>query len=205
MSTDKIEHVNLYFKNNDSREELFKNTNPYEKYIITMNESIQVENRELKERVKDLEHELQERVEEIDTYDVSKRYTKGLLKNLVELEKLRAQISKNNEESYKKIEEFIQNKKKKSDKYVNIYNFLIIILLYLVYQFNGLNFIIHSQFFVEILVFLLTYHIFTFNYTYIKINEKVPSFENIENINLELKIKKISESQDFLSDYIDNL
>lgn len=205
MSTDKIEHVNLYFKNNDSREELFKNTNPYEKYIITMNESIQVENRELKERVKDLEHELQERVEEIDTYDVAKRYTKGLLKNLVELEKLRAQISKNNEESYKKIEEFIQNKKKKSDKYVNIYNFLIIILLYLVYQFNGLNFIIHSQFFVEILVFLLTYHIFTFNYTYIKINEKVPSFENIENINLELKIKKISESQDFLSDYIDNL
>jgi len=205
MSSEKIEHVNLYFKNNDSREELFKNTNPYEKYIITMNESIQIENRELKERVKDLEHELQERVEEIDTYDVSKRYTKGLLKNLVELEKLRAQIAKNNEESYKKIEEFIKNKKKISDKYTNIYNFFIIILLYLVYQFNGINFIINSQFVVEITVFLLTYHIFTFNYTYMKINQKIPSFENSENIDLELKIKKITDSQDFLSDYIDNI
>jgi hypothetical protein len=205
MSSEKIEHVNLYFKNNDSREELFKNTNPYEKYIITMNESIQIENRELKERVKDLEYELQERVEEIDTYDVSKRYTKGLLKNLVELEKLRAQIAKNNEESYKKIEEFIKNKKKISDKYTNIYNFFIIILLYLVYQFNGINFIINSQFVVEMTVFLLTYHIFTFNYTYMKINQKIPSFENSENIDLELKIKKITDSQDFLSDYIDNI
>ena len=77
----KIENVNLYFilKDSETRDDFLKNINPYEKYIITINESIQIENRELRNKIKDLENEIKDYTEEIDTNDVSKRYTKGLL------------------------------------------------------------------------------------------------------------------------------
>ncbi len=189
-----------------STENVSNSINVYEKYIISMNDNFQRENKELRNQIIELEKEKSELVEENDKYDTSKRYTKGLLKNLVELENLHLKVSKNNESEYKKLVENFERRKKLSENYVSIYNAIICVILFLVYKFDGLNFIIQSQCVVEMLSCLLTYHIFSFNYFFRKLNSNIPNNIYIpENIELEAKIKKIKDSQDFLSEYIDNI
>ena len=98
MDSTKKETINIFLKNNDNttdKNDILKDSTPYERYIIQMNETLQIDNRNLVKEVNDLEKKNNELEEENESYDTSKRYTRGLLKNLVELEKLHSQITFN--------------------------------------------------------------------------------------------------------------
>ena len=93
-----------------------------------MNETLQNENKELNITIKNLEKQISEYEEEIDQYDTSKRYTKGLLKNLVELEKMRNRISENNDKLYSQIRDE-HNKIYKNNKfYMRFYELITLII-----------------------------------------------------------------------------
>jgi hypothetical protein len=165
-----------------------------------MNEMLQTENRKLTSEIHELEKNIGQLEEENETYDNSKRYTRGLLKNLVELEKLHAQVSGKRKLMFLDSKDYIN---KYFNKYIYLFRVLECMLvvfsavIYHINIFNSIQFSLFSVFFVFPVIF--TEMIFN--------KFDLPKYTNdIEVIKeIEDKIKKISDSQDFLSDYIDNL
>jgi hypothetical protein len=84
-------NVHIYLKSdNDSTQRVFsKPDGQFDRYVILMNETLQVENRELRDSLKENEARAEELESENDRHDKGKTYIKGLLKNLVELDTLR--------------------------------------------------------------------------------------------------------------------
>jgi len=192
--------VNIYFTNDKTRDNTLKDSTPYERYIILMNENLQSENRKLCSDNNELEKRISELEEENESYDNSKRYTRGLLKNLVELEKLHSEISAKRKLMFLDSKNYITKYFKKYIYRFRILETFLICLSAIIYHnniFTYKHFFLFSIFFITPMVF-----------TEIIFNKfDLPVYTNdIEMIKeTEEKIKKISDSQDFLSDYIDNL
>ena len=190
------ENVNIYMKNDSVKDNILKDSSSYEKYIILMNESLQYENKELNITIKKLENQISDYEEEVDMYDTSKRYTKGLLKNLVELEKMRNRISENNDKLYSQIRDE-HNKIYKNNKfYTRFYELITLIIFSVFYEIKIIELI---HFFIFMFFIIINFYMFE------KINKKIEDIKCVENDDLLIKIKKINDSQDFLNDYIDNI
>jgi hypothetical protein len=196
-NTEKVsENVNIYMKNDSIKENILKDSSSYERYIILMNESLQNENKELNTTIKNLEKQIADYEEEVDKYDVSKRYTKGLLKNLVELERLRTKISENNEKMYSDIKDDCNKTFKNNKFYLRLYELITLVICSVLFEIN----------FLDLFQFILFMNFIIINfYAFEKINIKIKNVKCLENDELYIKIKKINDSQDFLNDYIDNI
>jgi hypothetical protein len=202
MSSEKInEHVNIYLNNNEVKEHILRDSTPYEKYIICMNESLQVKVSQQNENIKQLEDSIKELEGEVDSYDTSKRYTKGLLKNLVEIEKSTHDILKNKEKCVKDTIETKKNCYEKNKLYLRIFEGLSAVLIALTINIYAFNTEISFMLFYSLMIFPI---LEIFN-NQILISEFESSDVKTQNEELSVKIKKIRDSQDFLSDYIDNL
>ena len=192
--------VNIFFTNDNAKDNTLKDSTPYERYIILMNEMLQTENRKLSSEIHELEKNVGQLEEENETYDNSKRYTRGLLKNLVELEKLHSQISGKRKLMFLDSKDYIQKYFKKYIYLFRVLECMLVVFSAVIYHiniFNNIQFSLFSVFFVFPVI--ITEMIFN--------KFELPKYTNdIEIIKeIEDKIKKISDSQDFLSDYIDNL
>lgn len=203
MDSTKKETINIFLKNNDNttdKNDILKDSTPYERYIIQMNETLQIDNRNLVKEVNDLEKKNNELEEENESYDTSKRYTRGLLKNLVELEKLHSQITFNTKFILLENDKYIKNFYNNQKYYFRLLEYFYII--FFSFTFN-LNLFTYLQFFIFSIsigsVFIYNeYMFYIFN---------IPDF-NLERQKIkdvEQEIKKINDSQDFLNDYIDCL
>jgi hypothetical protein len=202
MSSEKInEHVNIYLNNNEVKEHILKDSTPYEKYIICMNEKLQVEVSNQNDNIRNLKNDIKELENEVDTYDTSKRYTKGLLKNLVEIEKMSHNILQNKEKCVKDTLEIKKKCYENNKFYLRIFEALAAVLISLS---------INMYVFDPEIIFMIFYSLLVFPLLEIFNNQiLIMEFESLdvktENEELSLKIKKIRDSQDFLSEYIDNL
>ena len=150
--------------------------------------------------IHEIEKKVNELEEENEKYDNSKRYTRGLLKNLVELEKMHAQISTKHKLMFLDSKDYTNKYFKKHMYFFRVLECILICLSAVIYHnniFDSIEFLVFSLFFIVPIIF-----------TEIFLNKfDLPKYSNdIDNIKeIEEKIKKISDSQDFLSDYIDNL
>ena len=190
--------VNIFFKSNKIREETLKGSTPFDRYIILQNETLQEENRQLTSKVNDLQTENSSLQEDIDKYDNSSRYFKGLLKNLSELEKLAGIVASEIEILGNKNFNIYKNFKIKAQRHIYYLEAIMILFMGILYEFKFL-----SQFQSIVVVFIVLFNIaFTQN----MLNNLV--CDNIENTlinNTKKKIDDIHKGQDYLSDYIDNL
>jgi len=192
--------VNIYFNNDKNRDNTLKDSTPYERYIILMNETLQSENRKLSSDIHELEKKINQIEEENENYDESKRYTRGLLKNLVEMEKMHSQISAKYKLMFLDTKNYVNKYFNKYVYYFRVMECILFCLSAIIYHNNildGIQFLLFFTFFISPIIFTEMF----FN----KFN--LPVYKNdIEMIKeTEEKIKKINDSQDFLSDYIDNL
>lgn len=192
--------LNIYFKSDEVKSNIFNGSSSHERYIILMNETLQTENRNLSAQLKELENKISESEEEIDRYDVSKRYTKGLLKNLVELDKFKSIIANNNENIANKTSSDLNDYKIKARRHVRILAALMFVLFGVFWETKFFN---NMQFFA-------VFFIAVFNNAFMEnmiSNLVIQKFleEKDENLKVKESIKKISDSQDFLNDYIDNI
>jgi hypothetical protein len=192
-----MEPENLYFKNNEIKESVLRDSSSYEKYIILMNETLQQENKVLKEQMNELETKINDYEEEIDKYDTSKRYTKGLLKNLVELEKLSSQLNENTIFTYSNYQKIYNQKLNTQKSSLRIYYILASITLAFLFQIDFLD--LNS---LTIIVSSFLYNIYANEFYFNRII--VPDIPENNKALIE-KIQKIKNSQDYLNDYIDNL
>lgn len=190
--------VNIFFKTNKIKEETLKGSTPFDRYIILQNETLQEENRQLTSKVNDLQTENSLLQEDIDKYDNSSRYFKGLLKNLSELEKLAGIVASEIEILGNKNFNIYKNFKIKAQRHIYYLEAIMILFMGILYEFKFL-----SQFQSIVVVFIVLFNIaFTQN----MLNNLV--CDNIENTlinNTKKKIDDIHKGQDYLSDYIDNL
>ena len=66
--------VNIFFKTNKSKDETFKGSTPFDRYIILQNETLHEENKQLISKVNELQTENSSLQEDNDKYDNSTRY-----------------------------------------------------------------------------------------------------------------------------------
>ena len=189
--------VNIFFKSND-KEDILKGSTPYERYIILKNETIHGENRQLNLKINELQNENNSLQEDVDKYDTSTRYIKGLLKNLSELEKLTSTISSERDVISTKNFTFYKNFKIKAQKHIYYLQAIMFVIMAILYEFKFL-----SQLQSIIVIFIILFNIaFTQN----MLNNLI--LDNTENqviVNTKKKIDDIHKGQDFLYDYIDTL
>ena len=163
------------------------------KIFTTENKKLCSENNVLESRISELE-------EENESYDNSKRYTRGLLKNLVELEKLHSEISAKHKLMFLESKNYINSYFKKYIYRFRIFETFLFCFSAVIFHnniFSYKQFLLFSIFFITPIVFTeIIFNKFDLP-VYTKDNEMIKETEE--------KIKKISDSQDFLSDYIDNL
>lgn len=184
--------ISIYLKNENIEKEVLHNASSYEKYIILMNETLQDENRKLQAQIKDNESKISEFEEENENYDNSKRYTKGLLKNFIEIDKLRKKIH----DIYDNRNFNNESKLKKLYNYNRLSEYLIVLLVAFLWK---LEFFENLQlYFYTLTVFMYVYVIEVLFYKL-----KTPTEYNDKIFEIEKEIKKISDSQDFLNEYID--
>lgn len=197
---DKKETVNIFFKNDTDKEKVLKDSSSYERYIILMNELLQSENRDLAYKNADLQQQISQLESDNETYDNSKRYTRGLLKNLVELEKLRNDVSKISKTRFNGIEKYITTYYDTQKQYFTYLKSIIIGIIAVIFHFK---FFTTYQF---ILCFVLVSSPIIFLELHFR-KFKIPSYKADGEIikSKEERIKEISDSQDYLSELIDNI
>ena len=161
--------VNIFFKTNKTnkiKDEIFKGSTPFDRYIILQNETLQEENRELVSKVNELQNKNSSLQDDIDKYDNSTRYFKGLLKNLSELEKLSTVVSTEIEILSNKNFTLYKNFKIKAQRHIYYLEAIMILIMSILYEFKFL-----SQIQSIVVVFIILFSIaFTQNMLkYIKI------------------------------------
>lgn len=184
--------ISIYLKNDKIENDVLHNASSYEKYIILMNETLQDENRKLQAQIKDNESKISEYEEDNENYDNSKRYTKGLLKNFIEIDRLRKKIH----DIYDNRNFNNESKLKKLYNYNRLFEYFIILLIAFLWKVEFFE--SFQLYFYVSTVFMYVYVIEVFFY-----KMKTPTEYNDKIFETEKEIKKISDSQDFLNEYID--
>jgi len=200
------ENIGIYFKSEESKEDVLKNASGYEKYIILMNETLQSESRDLAKEIKEVQQNNDDLQDQIDKSETTIRYMRGLLKNLVELDRLRITINSNYNDFSVKIKDNILYNIEYIKKFQIMYRLSALILfIAILYQMNADY---------KIIIFILCTNLLNFIYSefvyyhFEKSNRRnINTHIALNNKNLETnkEIKKITDAQDFLYDYIDSL
>ena len=185
ISLDFTEGQHIFLNTSDMKKSVLNGSNPYEKYIICMNDQLTCETHTLRKKIDELTSKIDSIEDENEKYDISKRYTKGLLHNLVELEKLH----NNSKNIYKNLFNLSNN----SHQYKFITDIIFLIYAYLIFYFGF-----------SILLIIMLQIIICSSFFFIQDKQKIKSFQ-AQLIELDLKITKIKNSQDFIGDYIDNI
>ena len=87
------EGVHIYLKPNDNAETgLLKDATVHERYIILMNETLQVSAKKDLCTIKELESRVTELEDEAEQFDSRRNYMKGLLKNFHEMHKMNEEL-----------------------------------------------------------------------------------------------------------------
>jgi hypothetical protein len=179
------EPVHIHVNNNE--EKIPEKSSYSEQYIIDNNKALTCSIRTLREQIVELKQERDEFEEQVDRGETSTQYMRGLLKNLVAINK-----------SYEKIETVYRCETRNLEQVINKfkYYFYVIILVQII-SFMSLFFI--SEF-VYIGLWFGNFAILT---TIIRKNTHQTFKQQIRKEKLE--IKKVKDACDFLHNYIDNL
>lgn len=183
------------------KDKILSDANTYEKYVILQNETLHIRVNELQDDVKRLESSVEELEEDNGRMEKSKGYTRNLLKNFSELDKLNIKWREESNKYYKEV----QTKQKKfiDFTYHCIVLINVVLTIHLPISFYYLNTILGVIFLTGIYgFFLYLSKKFYFITKEIEFNliEKTDKVKTIKE-----DIKKINDCYDFINEYIDNV
>ena len=202
MSEEQNKQINIFLNSEEKKEQVLNNATTYEKYIILQNETFQIKNKELEQNISRLETINEELEEDNGRMETGKRYTKNLLKNFAELDKLRFKVDKESNSYYKHIKESKDLFKKKLYKHIRFFQFFMSIISCLILFDEEYS----IQMFVNLvnLLCVVSFLESMLNNCNHQLSIKlVSSKEFIKNLNKE--IKEITDSYDFIHEHLDNL
>lgn len=179
------EPVHIHVNNNE--EKIPEKSSHSEQYIIDTNKELVSSIRTLRDQIVELKQERDEFEEQADKGEKSTQYMRGLLKNLVAINK-----------SYEKIDSVYRCETRNLEQEINNFKYY----LYIIITVNIVSFM--SLFFISTYVYIvLWFGNFAILTTIVRKNTHQTFKQKIRKEKLE--IKKVNDACDFLHNYIDNL
>lgn len=198
MSSNKGKDINITFtheemQNNINNDSLTESYEDYKKYIINNNTQLLSDNRNYLLQIKKLEQELLDKENEEDKNDNRIRYMKGLMHNLIELNKFYISLA----EKYKKLSDINENLKiEMSNIHYNFFLYSTLLNIF-IYLFNLGVFYISNTYlilFYNICIFIIC--IYIIHYMSIEYKKSINILDDKNNICLNNIIKEIMNKKE---------
>ena len=202
MSEEQNKQINIFLNSEEKKEKVFENSTSFERYIILQNETLQIKNKDLEEEVSRLSSSNDELEEDNGRMETGKRYTKNLLKNFVELDKLRVKVDEESSSYYKSIKNKNIVFKNRLYKHIRIFQFFMSIIscLILFDDEYSIQMFVNLVNLLCVVSFLESMMINSCKHIDIKL---VHNNKTIKNLNKD--IKEITDCYDFIHEHLDNL
>ena len=196
-SKTKKDSVNIYL-NGDEKDTM--GINVHEHYIIQMNTTLQDDNKRLSNENICFENKLNDLQDELDRMEKSKTYMKGLIKNLVEIDKNREIITTNNKYIISQQTKHCNNILTNSRRYIMVAHIMCCFLS--LFNFLFIDFNINHI----ILITTLTLYSYS-NINFVNKHFIPPKFNKELNVIKELtkENKDTIKAIDYLYEYIESL
>ena len=133
------ENVNIYLGQSTEKDKVLADASPHERYIILMNETLQVDNRRLTETVTDLESQVEELESDNSSMEKSKTYMKGLLKNFIEMTKWYKEICTHHDDIRAGIIQDLKAFKYKATRHLRILEGIMMVFMAVWYEYNTIS------------------------------------------------------------------
>lgn len=202
MSGNQTNNIHLSDVNKLNREKVFgdkkDNSDCAEKYIILLNDTLQMKQKEDMLTIHTLEEKNEELEEDIESLEKKNAYLKSLLKNFHEMNKMNKELSQNNIYIKENIEVSLRFFKYRATKHLRYLEVLLIIFAASFYEFYPFDYAIN--------IFMMLSIIVAFQESTL-MNLHIPVFSEKENRNKKItdEIKKINKAQDYIHEFIDNI
>ena len=193
---------NITDVNKKNREKVFggekDHTNCAEKYIILLNDNLQIKQQEDMLTIQALEQKIVDFEDEIYSLEQKNSYLKGLLKNFHEMNKMSKELSKNNISMKKNTDTMLKFFKYRATRHLRYLEGLLVIFLCIFLEFYPIDYTIN--------VFVVLAIIVSFQESTL-MNFIMPTFPEEESRNKEIttEIEKINKAQDYIHEFIDNI
>jgi len=184
------------------KDKILNDAKTYEKYVILQNETLHDKVNELQDKVKDLESSVEELEDDNGRMEKSKGYTRNLLKNFAELDKLNIKWRGESNKHYKEIQTIQKNFIDFTYQCAVLFN--VVLTIHLAISFYYLNSVIGVMFRTGIYGFFLylsiKFYLVTIDQIKFNLIDKTDKVTTIKK-----DIKKINDCYDFIHEYIDNV
>lgn len=200
MTSDAETKYTIYL-DSSNKDKILNNSNTYEKYVILQNETLHIKVNELQNKVNNLESSIEDLEDDNDRMEKSKVYTKNLLKNFAELDKLNIKWREESTKHYKEI----NTKHIKVIESINLsfmlfhFVFIICLAIYL-HNMRSIDIIFRLGIYGIFLYLSIMFCIYISEHIKFNLIEKTDKVKTIKE-----DIKKINDCYDFIHEYIDNV
>ena len=192
------EGVHIYLKPNDNAETgLLKNATVHERYIILMNETLQVSAKKDLCTIKELESRVTELEDEAEQFDSRRNYMKGLLKNFHEMHKMNDELVLLQSQMKEGSKASVKRYKSRLAWHLCALHCMLVLVLGLSYEVS----IPCDTAFLWLVVLI----VISFNYSMLK-NLKVSVFTDVEDkvTRLTTEKNKVHDAQDYIYEFIES-
>ena len=198
MSEQLPKSTDTFLNSNEDKENVLNGVSSSEKYIIHLNDTLQVKNTKNIKTIQNLENHIEELEEDIESLEKKHEYNKDLLKNFHEMTKWHAKISEYRLDMFENTRKSVNYFKYKALRHLRYLEALMIGFATIFYEIYPLSYTMN------VIVMLIVIDAFQKS---ILINLNLPVFnakqEKIDTINEE--IKKTTASQDYIREFISKL
>jgi hypothetical protein len=190
--------IHIHLKNTEDAKCAKGIPDVFQQYVIEQNKTLQEENRIYREQIKDQEFKNEELEDEADKHDASKRYIKGLLKNLVVVDEMRENICNLENKTTDETCDTVHMFKLRAYKHLRFVEMLMALLAALAWEYADSSSII--VLYPLLLIFAAFQESTLANLVVMENRERRKRIKSIEK-----EIKEISKSQEFIHEHIDSL
>jgi hypothetical protein len=170
----------------------------FQQYVIEQNKTLQQENRTYREQIKDQEFKNEELEDEGDKHDASKRYIKGLLKNLIIVDEMREKICDLENKTTDEISDTIDTFKVRAYKHLRFFEMLMALLAAIAWEYADYSGVM--VLYPLLLTFVAFQESTLANLIIVENRERRKRIKAIAK-----EIKEISRAQEFIHEHIDSL
>jgi hypothetical protein len=188
----------LYIKNPSSESFVLAGSSAQERYIILMNETLQVQNQEYMIKIKEMEDQVEESDISLGKAEMRANNLKGLLKNFHAMDSQLREIGKNQENIIEITRSSVADFKRKAKRHLRYLQFLMVAFSGFYYEFFGIT----TCFPVIFMLILIA----VFQHSTLEAII-LPTCEEQETVCKEIKenIKKTIKSQDYIYEFLDEM
>lgn len=188
----------LYIKSASSESFVLAGASPQERYIILMNETLQLQNQEYILKIKEMEDHVEEIDVSLGKAEIRANNMKGLLKNFHAMDSQLREIGKNEKNIIEITRSSVADFKSKARKHLRYLQVLMVAFSAFCYEFFGFTMCIPVLF---MMILIAAFQESTLAALLL------PACEEQETVCKELKdkIKKIVKSQDYIYEFLDEM